>query len=75
MVNEATKLTISSGVLVPKATTVSPIIRGVSPARIAKEALPRTRPSAPTVSAASPRIKRQIFRNIASPYLIPNIIY
>ena len=54
---EAPKLTTISGMLVPKETMVKPTIKGVKPNRMAKEALPRTRPSAPRVNATNPIIK------------------
>src|SRR5690606_30821427 len=46
--------TASSGALVPNATTVSPTITGAMPKRVAVEAAPFTRRSAPHTSAASP---------------------
>ena len=50
----AVELTISSGVLVPYATTVSPTSSGVTPSRTASDAPPRTSHSAPKYRATRP---------------------
>jgi len=48
------RLTTSSGALVPKATTVSPITSGETRSAAATATAPRTSSSAPAVSTASP---------------------
>jgi hypothetical protein len=53
-------LTASSGELVPKATTVSPIIRGEIPSPEAIFEAPRTKISAPTIRKTSPKIKKRM---------------
>lgn len=53
-------LTASSGELVPKATTVSPIIRGVIPSPAAIFEAPRTKISAPIIRSVNPKIKSRM---------------
>ncbi len=53
----ACRLTASSGELVPKATTVSPITSGEIPIAAANRDAPRTRASAPTMRSTIPATK------------------
>jgi len=53
-VNAAPTLVVNSGALVPKATTVNPITKGLIRAIRASEDAPRTKASPPTTSNASP---------------------
>ena len=62
----ACTLTTSSGALVPKATTVSPITSGVRPRRSARLAAPRTSALAPPVSSAIPTSTNARCRPIAA---------
>jgi hypothetical protein len=50
--------TASSGELVPRATMVRPMISGDRPTAAARREAPRTNSSAPTISNASPRMKK-----------------
>lgn len=64
--NAACKLTIISGLPVPKATMVRPMTSGVTPMRKAMLLLPRTRPSAPRASRTRPPRIDITARNIAT---------
>ncbi len=55
--SEACTLTAVSGALVPKATTVRPMISGGMPKRLASLAAPRTSASAPTTSSTRPPMR------------------
>ncbi len=54
-------LTAISGALVPKATTVRPMISGGMPAAAARREAPRTSNSAPSTSTTNPPIRRSTF--------------
>ncbi len=57
-------LTVSSGIEVPKATTVKPITKDGIPITLAKEAESRTNISAPKTKTTKPIIKRKTVKNI-----------
>lgn len=56
----ARRLTISSGIEVPKATIVSPITRLDIPSFFAREDAPRTRISAQPIKIARPNMRERI---------------
>ena len=71
--NAAWILTTSSGLLVPKATTVSPTTKGVKPTLIAKEDDPLTRSSPPTNNNINPKKSNKNISKIILEYLFNDI--